>query len=510
MKRSSGVFLSVTSLPSSYGIGYMGREAYKFVDKLSGAKQRYWQVLPLCQPDNCGSPYASECSFSGNILLIDCEKLCEYGLLERSDLPVETDECTVDFERAERIKYPLFAKAYANLDSVPTLVREFEAFSEENADWLRDYALYASIRASEGKPLSEWSKGLKFRDKDALESFAQNNANDIEYRMFLQFLFYKQWKELKTYANSKGVEILGDIPMYVNYESSDVWSNPSEFLLDEELIPKKIAGVPPDCFTEDGQLWGNPIYNWELMRIDGYKWWKNRIRHNAKLFDALRIDHFRAFYSYWEVEAGATTARNGVWVKGEGKPFVDAIKEAAGGMKLIAEDLGGENDKGVTKLRNDCGIPGMRVIEFAFTGGSDNLFLPHNYEENCVAYIGTHDNDTAIGWWNSLSYGERSYVYNYTGFESDYEINRKLMKLLSRSRAETVIFCAQDIAGLSSDRRMNTPGTTGCWKFMLGRNELKQADMDYLKEITMLFGRDAGKITDDERKAIENKESSQE
>lgn len=502
MKRSSGVFLHITSLPSHYGIGSLGKEAYDFARRLSASGQRYWQILPLCQPDKFGSPYASEGSFSGNVLLIDCEKLCEYGLLSRSELSEEGGACEADFAKAERIKLPLFAKAYANLPSNALLAEEFGDFCEENAEWLRDYALYSSISSRSGKPFYEWEKELKFREKQAVEDYAKNNANDVEYRMFLQFLFFRQWKELKSYANSLGVGIIGDIPMYVSYNSADVWSSPEEFLLDDELRPKKVAGVPPDYFSEEGQLWGNPLYNWDYMRAGGYKWWKRRIRRCAELFDALRIDHFRAFHSYWAVDADSETAKNGVWISGEGKKFVDVIKEAAGGMKLIAEDLG-EYEAGVQNLRKECGISGMKVLEFAFSGGSDNAFLPHNYEEDCVAYIGTHDNDTAVGWWESLPYEEKSYVYNYTGFESDKEINRKLMKLLSRSRAETVIFCAQDIIGLSSDRRMNVPGKTGCWRFMLDGNELKSEDMDYLGEITMLFGRTASDGFDEVRRVTE-------
>lgn len=503
MKRTSGVFLHISSLPSKEGIGSLGKEAYNFVDMLAEAGQTYWQILPLCQPDNEGSPYASECSSSGNILLIDLKKLCEYGLLELSSLPRETEgEIRADFKKAETIKLPLFAEAYGKLGEHPELVSEFHAFCERNRDWLDDYALYKSIKTAEGKDWSDWKKELKFRDKKALDEYAKNNANDIEYHMFLQFIFDKQWKELKQYSNERGIRILGDIPIYVNYSSSDVWAEPDEFLLDEGLSPKKVAGVPPDYFSENGQLWGNPLYNWELMRINDYRWWRKRISRCAERFDALRIDHFRAFDTYWAVDADAETAKEGCWVKGEGVAIASAIKQAAGNMELIAEDLG-EYSEGVKKLRESFSLPGMRVLEFAFSGGSENAFLPHNYEENTIAYIGTHDNDTAVGWWSSLSSEQRNYVFNYTGFETENEINRKLMKLLSRSRAKTVIFTVQDIIGLGSDRRMNVPGSTGCWRFMLKEGELTREDMNYLGEITALFGRNREKTVNKAEKQIE-------
>lgn len=489
MKRSSGILLHITSLPSEYGIGSVGKEAVRFLDWMQRGRQSVWQILPLTQPDCVNSPYASSSAFAGNEMLIDIEGLAEAGYIETAELPEtggETDK--TDYVKARAIKEPLFRKAYEAFLSGGGEA-EAEAFYAENSYWLEDFALYTVLKEDYSAPWYEWPKEYKRRHKQALSGYVKENERRIGYVKFLQYVFYSQWRKLREEAVRRGISIMGDIPMYVSYDSADVWAHPTAFLLTGEMKPKKVAGVPPDYFSEDGQLWGNPIYNWKNLRKNGYEWWMERIRHCGRIYDYLRIDHFRAFEAYWQVDAKEETAKHGEWIKGEGIEFIEKLKKAVPEMAIIAEDLG-ERTEGLTELMEKSGLPGMKVLEFAFDGNPDNAYLPHNYERNCVAYIGTHDNDTLVGWWSGLSEGERDMVHNYTGIENEYEINRKVMKLLSRSVADVVIFTMQDVLGMK-DGRMNTPGIGdgSNWLFSIRSEDLREDDAKFLADLSRLYSR---------------------
>lgn len=490
MIRSSGILLHITSLPSKYGVGSIGKDAIKFMDWLVMAKQTVWQVLPLTQTDSVFSPYSSCSVFAGNTMLIDIDKLVDYGYLTQADLPSLVDNYSMraDFERANSIKNPLYKKAFIKFCEKGDY-EEYNKFIQKASYWLEDYALYTAIKEKMEQPWYKWEEGYKLRNEKTLMSFSVENAQAIKYVKFLQYIFFKQWKELRNELKLRALKIMGDIPMYVNYDSSDVWSHPELFSLKNDLSQDKVAGVPPDYFCENGQLWGNPVYNWKVMRKNGYEWWRKRIENCEELYDILRIDHFRAFDAYWQVDYGKATAKDGTWIKGEGMRFIKALKECKGRLKIVAEDLG-ESTSSLNRLLERSGIPGMKVIEFAFDGGSENPYLPHNYSKNCVAYLGTHDNDTLLGWWNSESENTKKFVYSYSGMESDKELNRKMMKMLSRSIADIVIFTMQDILGLAGGR-MNTPGTVGGenWRFCINEDDLKEDDALYLASLSEMYGR---------------------
>ncbi|MEG1711409.1 MAG: 4-alpha-glucanotransferase, partial [Clostridia bacterium] len=383
MERSSGILMHLTSLPSDYGIGSIGNEAIKFMDKLVQAKQTYWQILPLTQPDAMYSPYASSSTYAGNIMLIDIEKMVEYGYLLSEDVAqawnVEmqlNEKCNeinekcdntinyVNYAKAERIKMPLFHKAYENFFQYGNVL-EYDKFYKKNKRWLSDYALYSSIKSEYNLGWYDWNEKLKNRDKEAIKEYKNEHKQNIEFYAFLQFVFYRQWSDLKKEIKKRKLKLMGDIPMYVSYDSADVWSQPKQFLLNKDLTQDKVAGVPPDYFSIDGQLWGNPIFNWEQMRKDGYKWWIDRIKHCSKLYDCIRIDHFRAFDAYWQVNADKKNARIGKWVKGEGIDFINILKASVPKLSIVAEDLG-VSTKSLVKLLKESGFPGMKVIEFAF------------------------------------------------------------------------------------------------------------------------------------------------
>ena len=456
--RSSGILMPIFSLPSKYGIGTLGREAYRFVDFLEKSGQRWWQMLPVGPTGFGDSPYQSFSVCAGNPYFIDLDMLCEKKLLLREEIEATDwgeDTSKVDYALMYVSRFKILRKAYERFKlNVP---REYEVFCRYHAWWLEDYALYMAIKDSlSGCSFDRWPDGLKFRVKSAIEAKRKELQDEVEFYKMLQFFFDRQWKALKTYANNKGIGIIGDIPIYTAYDSADVWANPELFQLEKDLTPKAVAGCPPDAFSEDGQLWGNPLYNWELMKKDGYRWWTGRVRQSLALFDRVRIDHFRAFSAYYSIPYGDKTAADGKWVKGPGIEFFDALKERLGDMPIIAEDLGTLDDD-VHALLKATGYPGMKVLQFAFDPEDESSYLPHNIEKNCVVYPGTHDNDTALGFAKDGEEGQVEYAREYLRIGENDSFNWGMIKAVMATAGETVILQMQDFLGLDNSARMNIP-----------------------------------------------------
>ena len=460
--RASGILMPIFSLPSEYGIGTFGKEAYNFVDFLKKSGQRYWQILPLGITGFGNSPYQSISSYAGNPLFIDLELLCEQKLIDKSlieALDWGGDLSCVDYDKVKSNKYKVLRTAYINFKS--SAITDYSLFEEKNAYWLEDYAVFSALKDKYGDvSFEKWEKEIVNREEKAMKELKAQLSDEIGFYKFIQYIFSKQWFKLKEYANSNGILIVGDIPIYVAFDSADVWSDRNQFLLDEELKPKAVAGCPPDAFSEDGQLWGNPLYDWSYMKNDGYSWWIKRIDYCTKLYDVVRIDHFRAFSAYYSIPYGDKTAVNGVWKKGPGRKLFDALKQTLGSLNVIAEDLGTIDDD-VRKLLKYTGFPGMKVLQFAFDKESESSYLPHNIiERNCFVYTGTHDNDTAIGYMNSLSEDELKFVKDYLNIGENMSFNWSLIKTAMASSADTVILQMQDFLGLDNTARINTPGTT--------------------------------------------------
>lgn len=495
--RRAGVLMHITSLPGKYGIGVMGEDARRFIDQLSEMNFRYWQVLPLNPTDAGGSPYCSYSAFAGNISLIDPDRLLKNGFVSPADIKqCEYDGsiyCT-DYAFAYKSRMTLLKKAFNNIDSdTAALIR---IFRDQNT-WAEDYAYFMALRDFyDEKPWWEWD------EKHARYAEAQKCKGDfaetIAFYVFTQYVFFTQWRSLKEYANSKNVFILGDMPIYVSRDSADVWSDVSLFEINEKsLAPTHVAGVPPDYFSEDGQLWGNPLYNWKKMKQTGYKWWIHRLKCSLKLYDRVRIDHFRAFASYWSVPAESKTAKTGEWLEGPGMSLFDAVKEALPEADIIAEDLGtfGED---VIRLLEDTNFPGMRVIQFGFDPMGDSTHLPHNYPKNSVAYVGTHDNNTILGWLWDATPDERAYALRYCCFGGNnwgdggpYSGScRAVIETVWKSAADTAIIAVQDMCGYGKDARMNIPGTAEKnWTFRISKEGLDSIDKNYYKEINHIYRR---------------------
>ncbi len=498
--RSSGILLHPTSLPGRFGIGELGPEAGRFVEFLSLARQRLWQVLPLGPTGYGDSPYQSFSAFAGNPLLISLEALAGEGLLSRDDLagaPAFPAQA-VDYGAVRAFKLPLLARAVR-----PGRLRgEFENFCAANAAWLDDYALFMSLKEVHGGEAAwtRWRPAIARREPEALEHWRHRLASQIECVKFEQFLFFRQWEALRSACRAAGIRVMGDLPIYVAHDSADVWAHPGYFRLDERGDPEAVSGVPPDYFSATGQLWGNPIYRWDALAEDGYRWWIERFRSAFRLFDMLRVDHFRGFEGYWEVPAGETTARNGRWVKGPGAALFRAVEEELGQLPIVAENLGVITPE-VENLRGQFGFPGMAVLQFAF--GKDPQapsFKPHNYTRNLAAYSGTHDNDTAAGWWNSTGEGDSTRTAEDVAREKDYardylatngrEINWVLIRALMQSVADTVLFPLQDVLGLGSDARMNLPATSsGNWRWRFCWEMLEPAHAARLARMAELYDR---------------------
>lgn len=490
--RSAGILLHPTSLSGPYGIGELGPEALRFVEFLKEAGQGLWQVLPLGPTGPEGSPYSAYSAFAGNPLLISTDRLVADGLLEPGQVPERTPPGPVDYGAVDGSKKGMLRQAYENAKASGGPGKGFDRFREEERGWLEDYALYAALKERfEGEPWVRWERGLARREPTALKKAQRELSDEISRHEFVQYLFYEHYGTVKKAANEAGVEIVGDLPIFVSHDSADVWANQRLFYLDDEGNPTVVAGVPPDYFSETGQLWGNPLYRWDVMEEEGYAWWSSRLGQALTLYDATRIDHFRGFEAYWEVPSTARTAKEGHWVEGPGlklfRALGDSLGDAEGGLPLIAEDLGLITPP-VEELRDAAGLPGMKVLQFAFSG-PDNPYLPHNFRDaNLVAYTGTHDNDTTAGWWTSASEDEKRFARRYLGKE-DVSV-WDFVRLAHASVAARSIIPMQDALSLGSESRMNTPGeASGNWAWRMKGDETTKTIAKKLREVTELYGR---------------------
>ncbi|MFT2720162.1 4-alpha-glucanotransferase [Deinococcus sp. A31D244] len=496
--RSSGVLLHPTSLPGPYGIGELGAHARAFVDWLARAGQKYWQVMPLGPTGYGDSPYQAFSAFAGNPYLIDLTALREHGLLEDTDFNALPDfnADKVDFGQQYVWRNQMLGRAYAHyaFGGAQHLKADFEAFKKEQAAWLDDYALFMALKdAHGGLPWNAWEAATRDRHPEALDAAREQLTGTTERVKFIQFLFFRQWNVLRRYAAEKGIQIIGDIPIFVAMDSSDVWANRDQFYFDDQGQPTVVAGVPPDYFSETGQLWGNPLYNWKAMQDAGFQWWIDRFQGSLNLFDLIRIDHFRGFAASWEIPFPADTAIHGQWVPAMGHEMFAAVREALGILPIIAEDLGVITPD-VEKLRDDFEFPGMAVLQFAFGGGdfSVNDFLPHNLRENQVVYSGTHDNDTTRGWWVHATEQEKHNFRVYTSSDpTEDTFAAQLTRMAFESRAALAVVPLQDLLNLSTDARMNLPGTTGDhnWTWRYRAADLRPDIATTLWELTESTGR---------------------
>ena len=494
LKRGAGLLLPIYALPSPYGIGTLGKAAFDFVDFLVRAGQKYWKVLPVGPTSYGDSPYQSYSSFAGNPYFIDLDKLCDEGLLNREELKTiywcYTPEY-VDYDVIYKERYPVLRKAFKN--SKHSQTDEYKEFCKKNEFWLEDYALFMALKDYNGGcEWLKWAKDVRLRDEKVLTYYRRLLHEDVEFWKFLQYKFFEQWEALRAYANERGVLLIGDMPIYAALDSADVWVYHKFFQLDKDRVPKKVAGVPPDAFSADGQLWGNPLYDWDALEKDDFSWWRKRISCAAALYDAVRIDHFIGIVRYFAVPYGDTTAKNGEFHWGPGEKLVKVLKEEVGDTKIIAEDLGVMIDE-VRKLKADENLPGMKVIEFAFDGGNDNDHLPFNYEENCVVYGGTHDNETLQGYFSSRDGWPKQYAMEYMGLnEEEYKnIVPYIFRLAYASVASVAIFQVQDVLGLGNEARTNEPSTAGNnWKWRLMEGKLTEHHSGWLKRLTWLFRRE--------------------
>ena len=505
-ERASGILLHITSLPSAYGIGDMGPGAYEFVDFLAGAGQRYWQVLPITPTSSfsADSPYSGSSAFAGNTLLISPELLVKDGLLDKEELKnlpaLKVHTC--NYHSARKLKTGLLNLAFERFRRDSSIKKkleaDFEGFLQHNSYWLEDYALFEVLKElNDQMGWIEWDEEFALRNGEALRNIREKHEEDIRRVQFSQFLFFRQWGWLKAYCKEKGIRIVGDIPIYVNFDSVDVWSRPEIFKLDSARRPIYVSGVPPDYFSRTGQLWGNPVYNWDYLESTDFSWWLERMRHNLNLFDIVRIDHFRGLVGYWEIPAGEKTAVNGKWVKAPSDKFFSRLRSEFEELPIIAEDLGVITDD-VRETMRKFEIPGMRVLLFAFDDDNpQHPYLPHNYIPDCVVYTGTHDNNTARGWFeNEASKEARKRLFAYVGRKLDAEeVPIELIRLIMMSSANTVLVPMQDVLGLDERARMNRPATsTGNWLWRVSHRELSNRVKDWLGEITYIYGRS---ITDE-------------
>lgn len=494
--RSSGVLLHPTSLPSRFGIGDLGSQAYQFVDFLAESFQQVWQVLPIGTTGYGNSPYSSYSALAGNPLLISPETLIEENLLsveDCQDLPEFPLE-KVDYELVIATKIPLLKKACENFKQRGSHEQkeEFDNFSTRQSYWLDDFALFMALKeVHDGATWNNWEKEIAFRKPEAIIEWTSKLVEEIFEYKFLQFLFFRQWKKLKEYANESGVTIFGDIPIYVAHDSVDVWCNPQYFALDEDTgAVALMAGVPPDYFSATGQLWGNPVYDWEALEEDNFDWWVQRIKGMLEYVDLIRIDHFRGFQAYWGVEQGSETAMNGTWLEAPGEALFKEIRERLGSLPFIAEDLG-EITPDVIALRDKFEFPGLKILQFAFDYNQGNPFVPYNYTtSNCVVYTGTHDNNTTVGWFEELSPEEKSRVTDYLGCVCPEGIAWSLIRLGMSTIANLAIFPLQDILGLGTEAKMNTPSQgEGNWQWRFVPGSLTHELREQLKHLTILYGR---------------------
>lgn len=490
--RAAGILLPVASLPSKYGIGCFSKEAYEFIDGLKKAHQSYWQILPLGPTSYGDSPYQSFSTFAGNPYFIDLEELVDEGLLSRE----ECDECDfgdnekyVDYKKIYESRFGILWQAFENFDKN---TKEYVEFVEQNSFWLEDYSLYMAVKDSyEGLMWTQWDEDIKLRDREAIERYKEELAEDIEFYNFIQYEFNKQWTALKKYANDSGIKIIGDIPIYVAFDSVDCWADTKLFQFDENNEPNAVAGCPPDAFAATGQLWGNPLYDWEYHKSTDYAWWKRRVGYSFQLYDVVRIDHFRGFDEYYSIPYGDKTAENGHWEKGPGKDLFDSLTKEFGKMDIIAEDLGYLTDS-VIQLIKDTGYPGMKIMQFAFDSREESNYLPHTYDKNCVVYTGTHDNDTLIGWYPTISKKDRDYSKKYlnnAGTKKD-KLHLDFIRATLASVADLAIIPIQDYLGLGSEARINVPSTVGTnWKWRLTKDDITDKLLEQIAELTDIYER---------------------
>jgi 4-alpha-glucanotransferase len=492
--RSGGILLHPSSLPGRYGIGDLGPQAYRFVDWLASTGCKLWQVLPLGPTGYGDSPYQCFSAFAGNPYLISFEALIEDGLLSQDDFKEmpEFNAVLVNFGQLIPWKLDLLQKAFSRLSSASDdLLDEFERFGANNASWLDDYALFMSLKeANGGGAWSGWNESLRKREDSAMDQARADHHDDILRHSFYQFLFFRQWNKLRSYANERNIRIIGDIPIFIAYDSADAWANPDLFFLDENSLPTVVAGVPPDYFSATGQLWGNPLYRWDAHKKSGYEWWLDRFRSVLNFVDVVRLDHFRGFAGYYEIPYGAPTAETGQWMTGPGKDFFATVSRELGAsndgtLPIIAEDLGVITPD-VVELREGFHLPGMKILQFGFSG-ADNPFLPHHYPENCVAYTGTHDNDTAIGWFESAPHEERAFALRYLNSDgSDFAWD--LIRSVWSSVAVYAVAPMQDVLSLGTKARMNYPSRLGGnWEWRMREQDINDALAERLREFNELY-----------------------
>ncbi len=486
--RKSGILMHISSLPGPYGIGTMGKSAYEFIDFLKTAGQSYWQILPLCPTGYGDSPYQSFSTFAGNPYLIDPAQLvCEGLLTEQEAMSSHRESGRVDYGDLFRTRYDLFQRAFARFS--PN--EEYQHFVNENGWWLEDYALFMALKTYfRGRPWQTWSMSLVMRLPAVLDSYRETCDESIRFHYFLQYQFFRQWNALHAYAKEKNIQIIGDVPIYVPLDSADVWAAPRLFQLDQACRPKLVAGCPPDAFSADGQLWGNPLYDWERMKEDNYRWWIRRLRAAGKLYDVVRIDHFRGLESYWAIPARDTTAVGGSWKKGPGKDFIDTIHKDLPELTLIAEDLGFVTPQ-VRQLQEYSGYPGMKVMQFAFDSREEGDYLPENYPVNSVCYSGTHDNTTLAGWRKEASGEDVAVAMDYLKITREEGFVRGMIRGCMESVSKLCVVQMQDWLNLGSEARMNTPGTLSClnWSWRTEPGFMTDALAHEIRDMTEKYGR---------------------
>ena len=491
--RASGILMPVFSLPSRYGIGSFSKSAYQFVDMLKKAGQKYWQILPLCPTSYGDSPYQSFSTYAGNPYFIDLDQLIEEKLLTRKECQAcdfGDDPQDIDYGKLYENRFKLLRKAYERANVGED--QEFEAYRRENAWWLDDYALFMAVKDRfDGVAWNEWAEDIRLRWSNAMDYYRRELYYEIEFYSYLQFVFMKQWKKLKNYANINGIEIIGDIPIYVAFDGADTWASPELFQFDEANNPVAVAGCPPDDFSATGQLWGNPLYNWEYHKKTEYDWWIKRIRHCLKLYDVVRIDHFRGFDEYYSIPYGNETAVDGTWMPGPGMDLFHTIEERLGKLNIIAEDLGFLTES-VLQMLSDSGFPGMKVVQFAFDPNGGSTYLPHNYPENSVVYTGTHDNDTTRGWYHSTDKATRDFAKEYMNAQrlDEDDLAWDFIRLAMSSKANLCVTPMQDLLNLDGKARINVPSTLGGnWTWRMEKGQFDEETVKRLKRMTWLYER---------------------
>lgn len=491
--RRNGMLLPIASLPSPYGIGGFSKEAYEFIDLLEETGQKLWQILPLGPTSYGDSPYQSFSTFAGNPYFIDLDTLAEKGWLTKEACEASDygdNESYIDYGRIYNSRFVLLKQAFLNSDILSD--EKFTEFCKANQHWLPDYALYMALKnQNDGKSWIEWEEEIRLRKPEAVECYKKELEEECNFYEFLQYEFHEQWTKVKEYAHKKGIQIVGDVPIYVAFDSADTWANPELFQLDEKNLPLGVAGCPSDAFSATGQLWGNPLYNWAYHKKTGYDWWLKRIAYCFDLYDIVRIDHFRGFDEYYSIPYGDETAVNGHWEKGPGMDLFDTVKEKLGELDIIAEDLGFLTES-VFQLLKDSGYPGMKVLQFAFDPSEDSDYLTYKYQRNCVVYTGTHDNDTTAGWFEKLSDGDREVALRYMNsfYTPKEEQHWDLIALAMRSTADTCIIPVQDFLGLGSEARINMPSTLGDnWKWRMTKGAFSEELKEKIRRMTKLYGR---------------------